>query len=521
MHCILFSQKFTLQVTSNIQPDLNIINTYSYKKRHSTKENVFSEVKKIKKSLNKKGYLKVTYKLSKQDSTFTYYFQLGKKINVAKIKRDNAYIQIKFCQLKKYLEHKKKELDSKGESFTEIKLTDINITQDTLNATLITHRKNVRSINKVVVKGYQQFPKSYFKNYLFLKKKKVVNKRKLNLISEQLQTLNFVREVKKPEFLFSNDSTFLFLYLSKKKQSSFDGFLSAIPSKNKLKVSGNLILKLLNTMDKGEDFVINWISNQNNTSLNINLNYPFMFNTPITPKINFNIFKQDSTFITSKVYSELSYQSSYKSSYSFCYSSTKSSYLLNQNSKNISSFSSHFLGVSFETLLKPKKSIFTNNSYFKSSLFFGSRNSANQKDYQMKLLSKLKYTHDFSKKKSVSVGLEAGFLISDSYVENELFRIGGSNSIHGFLLNSIEASKYGIVNTQYNHLINKNKLLYTIFDTATYKHNRKNTIFSMGIGYSQFLNNTLTSIEYVLGSNKNQKFFNGNSLLSIRTTIYL
>ena len=238
-------------------------------------------------------------------------------------------------------------------------------------------------------------------------------------------------------------------------------------------------------------------------------------------QISFNIFKQDSTFITSKISSGLSYQSSYKSSYSLNYTSINSSYLLKHDSKNISSFSSYFLGVSFETILKSKKSIFTSNSYFKSSLLFGSRNSINQKDYQIKLLSKFNYTYDFSEKKSVTVGLEAGFLISDSYLENELFRIGGSNSIHGFLLNSIEASKYGIVNTQYRHLINENKLLYTIFDMATYKNSRKNTIFSVGIGYSQFLNNTLISIEYVLGSNKNQKFFYGDSLLSIRTTTYL
>ena len=146
-------------------------------------------------------------------------------------------------------------------------------------------KKNTRSINKVIVKGYQQFPRSFLENYLFLRKNKIVNKKKLNLISEQLQTLNFVKEVKKPEFLFSNDSTFLFLYINKLKQSSFDGLLSAIPSKNKLKVSGNLILKLLNTMDKGEDFIINWVSNQNNTSLNIDLDHPFLFNTPVPPKL--------------------------------------------------------------------------------------------------------------------------------------------------------------------------------------------------------------------------------------------
>ena len=38
-------------------------------------------------------------------------------------------------------------------------------------------------------------------------------------------------------------------------------------------------------MDKGEDFIINWVSNQNNTSLNIDLDHPFLFNTPVPPKL--------------------------------------------------------------------------------------------------------------------------------------------------------------------------------------------------------------------------------------------
>ncbi|SEB78351.1 hypothetical protein SAMN04489761_1757 [Tenacibaculum sp. MAR_2009_124] len=479
-----------------------------------------TEISLIKDKLNKKGFFKVSHQLKKQSNLYICRLNLGKKITIAVINDGDNPRTLNVPHLEEYILSKQHELDKKGESFSEIKLSNITIRKDTLFARLYIKRRQIRYIDKIIIKGYKDFPTSYLKNFLNIKKKTAVSKGKLKHLSEQLKTLEFVTETKPPQLLFSKDSTFIFFYLKKKSKNYFDGFINASPRNNTIKFNGQLSLGLSNIFNQGESFNLNWNSNTDNTSFNINIKTPFLFNSPITPELIFNIFKQDSTFLNSEVKTKLSYQISAKSIISINYESNTSSNLLDNEKTNVNSFTNSFYGLSYRTTIKDRAFAFSEDSFLKTSLLFGSRNSNNTKANQIKFIVHAQHLQKLSNKGSLLLQSQIGYLESDSYLENELFRIGGPLSIRGFLPNSIPSSKYLILKTQYNYLINEKTQIYPLFDLAQYYFNKSNNLLSTGIGYSQLRNNTLINIEYAIGKGNQESFNFNNSFLSIKVLTY-
>ncbi|CAM1374374.1 BamA/TamA family outer membrane protein [Tenacibaculum xiamenense] len=515
-----YSQEYSLLITSSNKNELKEIEKVNYIRLHSSEKSMNSEVSRVKKKLNSKGYLKIQQTFKKQDSIYTYFFHLGNRINLASIKKDSIQLIMKFEELETYLVNKKNELDSEGKSFTEVKLSSIKIKNDTLFAELDYNQRKTRLIDKVIIKGYENFPKSYLEHFLNIKTKTYVSKKKLRSISKKINTLDFAEETNSPQLLFSKDSTFLFLYLKKKYKNYFDGFINASPKDNTVKINGQLSLGLSNIFNGGENFNINWNSTPENTSFNATIQIPYLFNSPITPELSFNIFKQDSTFLNSELKAKLSYQLSAKSILSTNYEANTSSNLLNNIRSDVSSFNNTFYGISFKTTLKEPQSDFSENSYLETSFLYGTRDSDNTSTNQIKFLILSQHTQKLSNRSSLFFQSQIGYLKSDSYLENELFRLGGPQSIRGFLPNSIPASKYAILKSQYNYLINSKTKIYPLIDITRFHYIKWTNLLSTGIGYSQLRNNTLFNIEYAIGKNNQDNFNFNNSFLSIKVLTY-
>ncbi len=70
-----------------------------------------------------------------------------------------------------------------------------------------------------------------------------------------LNQLNFIRQTRKPEILFTNDSTIVYLYVEKEKKNSFDGFIgfSNDEIENNIQFQGYLDFELVNNFNFGEE----------------------------------------------------------------------------------------------------------------------------------------------------------------------------------------------------------------------------------------------------------------------------
>ena len=85
---------------------------------------------------------------------------------------------------------------------------------------------------------------------------------------------------------------------------------------------------------------------------------------------------------------------------------------------------------------------------------------------------------------------------------NELFRIGGANSIRGFNEQSIFTESYTFFNIEYRILTNPTSYLYTITDFGQFSSiNQQKNVLGLGIGYLFNTGNSQINLNASVGKN--------------------
>ena len=531
-HTGTFAQAFSLKLTSLNKTEANILNKINYQKKH--KDTIFLnlEINRLSEHLKNLGYFTNSIdSVKNKDKEYVAFFNLGNKIDNAIIrtsKESEIYLEkfnttentfsIPIEKLQTTLLKISTNLDSEGKSFSKVKLKNVTIKNKTLFADLVINPSKKRTINKVIIKGYDNFPKSYLKNYYNIKPTDIFNQEKILEISDASKNLDFVKEIKSPEILFTKDSTLLYMYLKKHKNNSFDGIIGFASKENgELLFNGNLEIQLNNILNTGEKFGLFWNSiGEEKQELKINTTIPYIFNSRFSPELTFSIYKQDSTFLNSKFDSRIGYHINSKIKLALTYNSEKSENLKENLSNNIETYSNYFLGVQLKYSV-PKNDFFLSNK-FKLDInpSFGNRKTTYKTTDQIKLEASISYLWDLNLRSSIFIKNKTGYLNSDSYINNELFRIGGANSIRGFNEQSIFTNKYTFVNLEYRYLTSEKSYLYTITDLGRIDLNSKNeNLIGLGFGYLFNTNNSQINMSLSTGKTNQQK----TDLKSVKLTI--
>jgi hypothetical protein len=520
------SYDFSLKITSKNNLENSAIEGINYNHKFNKIENLNNTKDSVLTILKEKGYYTLlidsVYQLKKN---YIYYLKLGVKIKTATIKVSsidekilrainlkikNEYLVLENEKLKPFLNSISNYLIENGQLFSKVRLINSKIKNQSLFTELQISRSKKRSINKTIVNRYTDFPSSFIKYYLNLNDKSILNESKIEEISKKINQLNFASEIKKPEILFSKDSTILYLYLKKKKSNSFDGLINFSTENKKLTFKGYLDLNLINIFNKGEEIKINWKNNSNNKQdLTLQTKIPYVFNSKISSEISFNLFRHDSTYVNTNSKISLSYQANKFIDFSLLFSAENSN--SNTSANNISNFDKKMLGIGIN--YNSRKS---NQFSVNFNISYGTRNT-NIKKNQYLLNFKTSGLIKISDKTVLFIKNKSGFLLSDSYLENELFREGGTNSIRGFNEQSIFTSKYSYINSELRFLSENKSYLYSIQDIGAFSLSKKsNILYSIGFGYNYIKDNNSIDISYIYGSSTVAISSLSSSILSIK-----
>src|SRR5690606_553267 len=127
------------------------------------------------------------------------------------------------------------------------------------------------------------------------------NEELLTQLSLRLRELPFLTEYRPADVFLMQKSAIIRMYLNDRKASNFSGIIGFLPNNQqtgKLLLTGEANLKLKNALGRGESIAADWKRLQAATqSLNIQLAYPFLFNSPLGIDGSFSLFKKDSTFL--------------------------------------------------------------------------------------------------------------------------------------------------------------------------------------------------------------------------------
>ena len=480
-------------------------------------------------SLKKQGYFKARVKeITKKDSfNYNSTIELNEQFNniyiydVNKViiyedkirKIDNKeYYTVEINELESFLKKTTKKLADRGYPFNKIKLINIKeIDNSSISANLNVDLGEKRTLDKIKIKGYEKFPKSFTKQYLKLLTEETFDFEKIKEKSKKINNLGFVRQTKDPEVLFKKDSTITYLFIEKTENNSFDGFIGFATNEesNKLELNGYVNLKLSNTLNYGEEITLDYKSTDNEDKFfKTNIIAPFVLQSPLGLELSLNLTKKDTSYTKDEQSIGVNYLTKNKHGISLHLSYLNSVSNLTIVNQSIKDYNSKFQKIRY-SYLEPN----INNKLipikFLNTLEFsiGERRDNTNTRKQIKYKTKTYNNFNITNKSSIYLNFESYGLISTNFYQNEMLLFGGINSIRGFEENSIAANKLFMINSEYRFTIDNNIYINTILDSAYYENSLsdiKGYIYGLGLGLNINTNSGVFKINYANGVKKGE-----------------
>jgi hemolysin activation/secretion protein len=239
----------------------------------------------------------------------------------------------------------------------------------------------------------------------------------------------------------------------------------------------------------------------------ISTEIPYIFNSKFSPQLSFSIYKQDSTFLNTRFDSKLFYHINPKIKLAATYNSESSENLEETINNNVETFNNFFLGFQFQYKIAKNDVFYNNKFYFEINPTIGKREIDQISSNQFKIEANASYIWDINLRNSIYIKNATGYLNSENYINNELFRIGGANSMRGFNEQSLFAEKFTYFNLEYRFIASEKSYLYTITDYGFLESLKmKNTLLGIGLGYTFFVNTSLIRFSSVIGKDNSQNF---------------
>lgn len=410
-----------------------------------------------------------------------------------------------------------------GNTFAQLKLTNIEPKDKILTAKINTKGKSYRTLDSIVIKGYDKFPRSFLKYYAGIKTGKTFNKKKLLQQNTILNNLGFANTTKAPEVLFRKETTTAYFYIEKQNNNLFDGILGFATDEDtqRLELNGYLNLELNNNLNFGEQLLINYKADGNEqVNFRAKVKMPYLLKSPFGISLELNIFKRDSTFVTTQQEAQLSYQINPISSVYAGYKGYESSNLLDETivGAPVEDYKAAFITAGGTVIFPQESRLFPKKTELQLGSEFGKRESNGSQEPQTRVSSLANHIFNLGGNNAIYLQNTTSVLFSETYFTNELFRFGGINSMRGFNENSLDASLFSVLNTEYRYILNSGLYVHSIIDLGYFENNPadlKQKLYSFGFGIGLQTKGGVLRFNIANGSSENQQIRFSNTKIHL------
>ena len=557
--CSFFSQgqkKISLELI-NINSNKELFNKINYKKTFSDSLSLYKQLNKIVSFLHQKSYLTASYdSIQTSDKSVKAYLSIGNSFLWATLKKGNLSDEIirqvdfkeKIYRNKKFSYEEVTSLEKKivenaennGYPFAEIELENISISNNSIEATLHFTPGSKILFDSIGIIGNAQIKRKFLSNYLQIKKQENYDQRKINNIKPLLQKLNIANMKREPEVRFINGNAYVYLFLNEKKTTGIDG-IAAIQQdpeiENRILFTGEFNLNLRNILQSGKRAQLHWQKlSRGTSSLESSYTQPALLGSPLEIGALFNFLDQDSTYIMLNYRFNLKYNLLRFGTIGFFYEqrstrlidtsifsnatalptfsdSKTNSYGINYEWNNLDNYFLPHKGtkIMFEVFPGNKKI----NKVLRNELYEGITINT----IQLQGIAQLEH-HSFINQNFTLVKKLSGALIDNERLFfNDLYRIGGINSLRGFREQSFFVSKYLIETLELRFFTEETSYFMVFIDYGQYVTEvegawDRNSPLGLGGGISITTKAGIFNMVYALGKEKGQQINFNNSVVN-------
>ncbi len=414
--------------------------------------------------------------------------------------------------------------ENNGYPFASISLEEVSIENGGVSARLDLKKNHRYTIDSIIIKGNARISEKYFHKLIGIDQGDPYRENELLMINRRVEETGFLSEIKAFELEFFQDKVDLYTYIDRRKGNQFNGIAGFLPDHSKsgkLLVTGDVNLLLINSFGRGESMYLNWKKLQPlSQELHIATSYPFLFNTSIGAGFNFDLIKQDTTYLTVNPVMNLHYYMDGMNYIRLYYDYSNSTVLNKADSPGVPlhadmNTSMYGLGLLFRKLdyqYNPRRGISAVLNMGVGSRKLTDRQLINSLPDGQAMESTTRYAGDgilsvflpVAASFTVLLRNRSGWIRSDEIYDNEMFRLGGINSIRGVEENSVLASAYTVFTAEIRYLLEEHSNVYLFFDGGYYikdgvSGSVEDTPAGFGTGISLGSRLGIFSINYALG----------------------
>ncbi len=415
--------------------------------------------------------------------------------------------------------------ENRGYPFASIQLDSISFEKNSISGALELRKGPYITFDTLKVKGDIDIDRTYLQRYLDIRPGQPYSEKKVHRIEKSLRNLSFLDIKKQTEVLFRKDKAVVFLYPEEKAADRFDGIIGFQQKKGSgdLLITGNVELGLRNSLGKGERIQLKWERLESQTQdLFLHYDHPFLFRSPVGTTFKFKLYKQDTTFSETDLKVGLNYFLKRDDRFQLFIKRKNSNLLVRdprslEGKQNFADMSTLLYGVGIEQQALDRS--FNPSQGYRIQVHGALGNKEIRKGetggvtpssrtfLQGDADARGAFFLPLFQRNVLKLGGRAAILESEEILSNELYRIGGLNSLRGFPEQSLTASFYSIGNVEFRFLLGEKSNIFAFFDGGYYEDEsgavlETDTPFGFGAGTRFQTPAGVFSLSYGLGRQK-------------------
>jgi outer membrane protein insertion porin family len=428
--------------------------------------------------------------------------------------------------------------EENGYPFSKILISSVHFYYDSLDSKnladiyLKIEKQNLSRFDKIEVKG-----NTSTKDYVILRELDIrpgedFSQKKIDKIPIELNRLRFFEPIKEPEFYFnSKDEGILQIDVKEIETNNFDGIIGYMPGNGKGQqgyFTGLVDVSFRNLFGTGRAAAVHW-QKIDPYSQELELKYlePWVFDYPFNIQIGLFERQQDTSYVDRSVNADIEYLATDEISFSLLLSSEQVVPTVG-NYTVFTVYNSSLLstGINFKIDTRddpyaPTKGIFFNNSY----TYIRKKINGPVQYYTPGMQTSVnlqKFTADFNffyqlfKRQVIALGLHGKLLKGPLLEASDLFRLGGANTLRGYVEDQFLGSIVAWSNLEYRLLLTQRSYAFLFFDTGYYQRDAdaqlgidRNSAFKIGYGLGLSLETKLGLLSVSFAMAKGDSFSEG------------
>ena len=440
------------------------------------------------------------------------------------------------------------EAENQGFPFASVGLDSVRIAGNAIAGRVVLKRGRVVVFDSLQIIGNSKTRKQFLTKYLQIFPNQPFSQQRVQTAAQLLRQLPYVKLRAEPEVRFAKGRARVYLLLDDRPSNQFDAIVGVLPktgpNQSGFDFTGDVTINLRNLKGGGKQVGLQWRKTDALSQLfDAQYVHPNFFGTPLELAGTFNLYKQTDAFLTLQPRLQVTYPTARAGRVSFFYEQRSSRLLFDSLTyaglralptnidSQVDSYGLAYAWNTLDDLYFPHQGYLLNVQGAVGTKTIVKNSAINDTLYRRVPLRSTQYSVGLRVERYAKLGrqgvllfrLRGEGLFNNQLFLNDLFRLGGLNSLRGFSENQFYTNAYAVGTAELRQFIGADSYVFLFADQAYFRRDLVGDKYAdqptgVGAGLSFRTGAGLFQFVYSVGRDRDQKFALGASKIHFGLT---